>query len=497
MKRMGAHDTNQALAETTDEGLFERIAMAVLRIADPQCVALSHPGVNAKGKTRKGPVDGIGFVPGANPPHLVAVHHTTTAAHHLREKWLRDPATVKPRRAGRPTQLPGDLVKTATIVAKERVRTRDLCATLVLTSNEEPDEELLRDVMAAGAAQRIDVRVWSRSQLAHVLDTTAGGQWVRWKLLGIEQELLSGELLGKLSKASLKTTAPPDDPRAWVPRQIDSILRSVRRPISFLIAESGLGKSIACYRALAEHLEGGGYGLVLPHELIAQVTSLEQALSEALRRLHPSLAPGQSPLAFCTPDKPLVVVVEDINRSGQPERLAAKIAGWGANFDGKQPKLTAPWCLFCPVWPRVVTLIEEQSRKHVESMLISLEPMTAAEGRQAVALRAALARRTISEVKAEEISIALGHDPLLIALYDFDREPDAHSVLTSSLRVTWHRHPATTHPLTSGRRCWNWPSNCLTGAGWSPPGMNFRPGAWHLKHCVVSGVWRKGQSCFD
>jgi hypothetical protein len=83
---MGARDTNQALAEITDEGLFERIAMAVLRIADPRCVALSHPGVNAKGKTRKGPVDGIGFVPGAKPPHLVAVHHTTTAADDLSDK---------------------------------------------------------------------------------------------------------------------------------------------------------------------------------------------------------------------------------------------------------------------------------------------------------------------------------------------------------------------------------------------------------------------------
>jgi hypothetical protein len=196
------------------------------------------------------------------------------------------------------------------------------------------------------------------------------------------------------------------------------------------MAESGLGKSVACYRLLTEHLDGGGYGLVLPHELIAQSTSLEQALSEALRQLQPSLAPGQSPLAFCTPDRPLIVVAEDISRSGQPERLAAKIAGWVANYDGKETQLAAPWRLFCPVWPSVVTLMEEQLRKRAESMLISLEPMTAAEGRQAVAMRAALAGRSVSEVKAEEISIALGHDPLLIALYDFDREPDAHSVLT-------------------------------------------------------------------
>jgi hypothetical protein len=71
---MTPRDTVQALAAMTDEGLFERVATAVLREADPLCVALSHPGVNAEGMTRKAPLDGIGFVPGANPPHLVAAH---------------------------------------------------------------------------------------------------------------------------------------------------------------------------------------------------------------------------------------------------------------------------------------------------------------------------------------------------------------------------------------------------------------------------------------
>ena len=158
---MGTQDTNQALAEITDEGLFERVAMSVLRIADPQCVAVAHPGVNANGKTRKAPLDGIGFVPGANPPQLVAVHHTTTAVSDLRAKRLNDPAKVKPRNPRRkPTAPPGDLVKTASIVAAERMRTPELRATLVLTSNEEPDEALVRDVMAAGAAHQIEVKFY-------------------------------------------------------------------------------------------------------------------------------------------------------------------------------------------------------------------------------------------------------------------------------------------------------------------------------------------------
>ena len=225
------------------------------------------------------------------------------------------------------------MVKTAEIVVKQRTRTPELRATLILTTNEEPGEELVRAVMTTGAAHRIDIDIWSRSRLAHVLDTEPKGQSIRRTHLGIEQELLSEDLLRQLSRASLDVFKPHDDPRAWVPRQLDRVLRLARRPINFLVAESGLGKSVACYRALTEYIEGGGYGLILPHEVIVQAITPDRAVTEALRQLHPALAPGQSPLAFCSPDKPLMVVVEDINRSGQPLRLAEKIAGWGATFD--------------------------------------------------------------------------------------------------------------------------------------------------------------------
>ena len=52
--------TNTALAGLTDAGLFERIATAVLRL-QPNYEGLAHPGINAAGKTRKSPVDGLVF----------------------------------------------------------------------------------------------------------------------------------------------------------------------------------------------------------------------------------------------------------------------------------------------------------------------------------------------------------------------------------------------------------------------------------------------------
>ena len=134
--------------------------------------------------------------------------------------------------------------------------------------------------------------IWSRSRLAHVLDNTPAGQWVRWKLLGVTQELLSSELLAELSKTSLDAFRPSmDDPRAWVPRQLDQVLRLTRLPINFIVSETGLGKTVACYRTVLEHVDQGGYGLILPHELVAQTSTLEQAVSEAIRQLHPRIRP--------------------------------------------------------------------------------------------------------------------------------------------------------------------------------------------------------------
>ena len=115
--------TIKALADITDEGRFEQIALAVLHQAEPLCAALSQQGVNAAGKTRASPVDNIGFVRGATPPHMIVAHHTTAAERDLRAKWLTQSNATRKARAG-------DIAKTAEIVAAERRRTPDLAVTL-------------------------------------------------------------------------------------------------------------------------------------------------------------------------------------------------------------------------------------------------------------------------------------------------------------------------------------------------------------------------------
>src|SRR5687767_5166973 len=103
---MAAPDTVRKLADMTDAGAFELLATAVLRQSDLRLRSLSHPGVNADGKTVKSPVDGIAFVPGASPRHLIAVHHTICAAKDLEKKWLYDPALDVSRNTNKRSRAP-------------------------------------------------------------------------------------------------------------------------------------------------------------------------------------------------------------------------------------------------------------------------------------------------------------------------------------------------------------------------------------------------------
>ena len=132
-------------------------------------------------------------------PEEVRVHFERRLFGTIGSKRLvteHDPAQVAPRKNGKkPTAPSGDLIKTSEIISHERGRNPDLQATLILTTIVEPDEKLVRDVVDAGYRRDIIVDIWSLSRLCHFLDNTPKGQWLRAKFLGIEQELLSPDLL--------------------------------------------------------------------------------------------------------------------------------------------------------------------------------------------------------------------------------------------------------------------------------------------------------------
>ena len=448
---MNNGETQRHLDAITDQGLFERLATAVLREVNPRYRLLTHSGVNLDGKTVRSPVDGVTFVSGANPPHMIAVHHTTCKRENLKTKWLNDPRKVKLRKGRKPTAPPGDIVKTAQLFEEQKREMPDLQVSLILTTNREPSEALVRKVSIAGNAAGLEVIIWSRSALAHFLDYDANGQWIRSSFLGIEQERLSDELLRELSRSSLENSGLPDDKELWIDRQLDRALEeAVGQDVVFVVAESGLGKSVACHKRLAAHVEAEGFGLVIPHGIIAESPSLEQAVDATLRYLHPSLVPGagSEACALASERIPLLMVVEDINKSGQPAALIERLASWSAQ--GEEREREARWQILCPVWPRILTTLGDEAQKKINKLVLKASSFTPEEGAAAVRRRRARAGIPITQLEAEAVSLALGHDPLLIALQDPTAKSDPDYVIGEFIEGSLRRLVESLGEFTAG-----------------------------------------------
>ena len=216
----------------------------------------------------------------------------------------------------------------------------------------------------------------------------------------------------------------PDDPAAWVDRNLDRALKNISKSgVTIVSGESGQGKSVACHKRIAAHIGDGGYGLILPHEILSQSYSLEQAINKALIELCPSLLDGSGTeaLALGSPDTPIVIVIEDINKSGKAPSLLEKIASWHKRNDNGS--IDGSWQILCPVWPQFITPLNEEVRKTVNELVIGCSAFSVDEGTKAVAKRHELASKTITNLEAEKISVALGNDPLLIALYNINEKP--------------------------------------------------------------------------
>ena len=415
--------TIQALAAITDEGLFERIATAVLRLV-PDYEGIAHTGINADGKTRKSPVDGLRFI-GEGGSRLIIAHHTITASDGLERKWLLDPATVKQRNGSKPPP-PGDVVKSIEIVKVERTQAPQLAATLILATNQEPDEALIRKVVGMGRAIGMTVDVWTRSRIAAKLVLDPRGQFIRRKLLGIEAELLSRTLLEELSATSLATFDAGDDPAIRVPRALDAGLVTVSRPLTFIASPSGSGKTVASHKALQAHRDAGGVALIVPHAAVERSATLEQAVMEALHQLHPSLFPGQNVFELFSEEDPLLLLVEDVSRSSQPQRLIEQLAGWAPSADSNA---SPPWKLLCPVWPHLLGGVRSQFQDRIAAMTLRPEPMSLSEAATLVMACARRAQVSIDEHRARQIASSLGSDPLLIALNRDWTAPRAEAVI--------------------------------------------------------------------
>lgn len=407
-------DTIRRLAEMSDVAAFERIAAAVLRAANPLLYSnLAHPGVQPGGKTVKAPFDNIGWVKSAEGTRFVCAAHTTEQ-NDLAGKWLHDPATVTPKKPGRkPTKPAGDLVKGISEIRKLREAQPGLAVTFALTTNRETSLELSVSVEMWAKEADIDLDVWPVSRLAHFLDTNPTGQIIRRNCLGIPVKLLSRQLLLEMGKRSIQD-------------HLSLALRGecIRRNNFVLghgdmlvVGSSGMGKTTVCTMALDELIDKGGPAVVLKTEFIVAAATMEEALEGELRRQEPGLEAraGVQALSLCTEDEPLMVLMEDVNRTNNPGLLLNKVLSWTRVSENDSQRL---WRVICPVWPRHLDAIEDQKRVFETVTVLRIDRYSTVEAIQAVRKRAKILGLNLDEHRAKSIAERLGLDPLLIGLYD-------------------------------------------------------------------------------
>ena len=421
-------DTLKALSSNTDTGLFERLATAVLRESNPLYESIIHTGVNVDGKTVKGPVDGITFLKGANPPHMISVHHTTGDRDKLEKKWLFDSSTVKSKKNIKYGD--GDILKTIKIYKAERIKESDLIGTLILTITSDPSEELIRKSEQIARDAGIEIDFWSASRIAHFLDTDPNGQYIRKQYLHITQERISKKLLHDLSQQSISTFTLPNE-EFWIERDLDKKLNNLSKSsgVTIVLGESGEGKSVSCYKYLTQHISSGGYGFILNDAILHQSHSIEQAIQKTLLSFYPSLMDnsGIEALNLSSSSMPMLLVIEDINTSGKAKLLLEKIISWHKQKSDNKTNIS--WQILCPVYPKFITELDKETIKILNSQIINCSVFSIEEGTKAIAKRYKLASKEITSFKAKEISTSLGNDPLLIALYNLDEQPKSSNVI--------------------------------------------------------------------
>lgn len=410
----------------TDAAQFERLASSVLRTCYPAVYGnLAHPGVSpVSAKTVKAPFDNVGWVQKGAESRFVCVAHTTCEQSSLAGKWLHDPSTVRPRRAGaKPTQEAGDLVKGLQHIAQLRADCPELNVTFALSTNREPSLSVRVDAERLAAAHGIELDIWSASRIAQFLDTSPDGQVIRQQFFGAPVEQVSSSLLVLAGIRSMQDYLQ-------LPLQAELVLRasiSIPSKHALILGPSGMGKSTIGAQLLRDWLERKRPAIVLKHEIVQTATALDDAVERELRRQFPNLEAraGERTLAICTEGSPLLVLVEDVNRSEQPLSVLNKLLSW-ARMDR-----LANWRLVCPVWPRILDAIENKREALKGIDVVEVGPYTDEEARQAIERREATAGRQRDEGVVNELASSLGNDPLLIGLCNFGSQEVSRDVIRS------------------------------------------------------------------
>lgn len=404
--------TRERLSDITDEGLFERLAAGVLRIAEPVFHGIVETGTNVRGQTIADPADGILYTMTHDGERLAIIaHHTITRKASLRSKWL--------------DSTDGDVVKAIRLFASASARVGEYNRILILTCSVEPDSALVTDIEAMAADHELTIQLWPGSRLAHVLDVNPDGQWLRHQYLGMPQQRLSSDLLRKIATQTIEDARPLGDPAEYIPRklseQLDDLFAS-NDDLVFVQGRSGTGKSVLCYDWAKRVETLDGVCLILNEETLAASISLEEALARLLKAYAPGLSETsfQNAVTEVSGAPGVFLWVEDINRASAPIDLIRKLFRWTTSAFGrdseKSQRLNPRLKILCPVWPEHIQAMTRNEREKIDRASLYVADYSRDEATEAVLRRAQTQTITLTRLQASEAARALNYDPLLIGL---------------------------------------------------------------------------------
>jgi hypothetical protein len=442
--------TAEALERMGDAGEFEILALRALRILEEDCRAVIHLGVNPQGKTIPNPVDGLCLVPGSNPPKYVLTAFTLCKNAELKRKWLFDRTAVAAEAAPKTgssasSREDGDLVKAARYAAKLREATPNAQFIVDLCTNRIPGTDLMGEVYSKADAFGIEARLLEGSRLRDFLDSIPEGQWLRQEHLGIEADQLSRPLLQRLSRdildrfaAEMLLTSPAVIVQTRAAKEAREAMRQPTLFVHALVGPSGVGKTVVAFDTLRQHIETGGIGVWVSREISERASTLPEAIEEVLRASHPKLqkGAGQTAVRFGTVESPILVVIDDLNRSSAASNLIQKIVGWarlahGRDNSGKAPPSSVR--LLCPIWDSYY-----QANRHLLEPtdwlgVQTLGPMLRAESVECLRVALGTLADRFGDVELSHFAEALKDDAILLGLFaqNLIRQPEANPTALS------------------------------------------------------------------
>lgn len=422
------NETNSALSNITDAGLFERLASDVLRFAEPEIYkSISHQGMNPQGKTIKAPLDNVGWCYVNGEAKVVAVAHTTTSRNDLETKWLRDLDTVTPRKKGsKPTGSDGDLVKAIKELVKIRQGNPDLKARLALMCNSDEPQEIRIKAHQLASQHDIELEIWSNSRISSFLDIDPNGQTIRHKYFGVLPTVLSHEELLRIGTLSTVHLNFKQD--LFVER--DDIKF---QNLNLVIGTSGSGKTTICTNFILKKLDKGHPILVLREENIQNSLNLDEAIEKELQRYSGRLIKGcgRKALDLCSVENPLIILIEDINNINNTEQLIEKISSWASN----EKRIN----ILCPVWYQKLSILSLKLKEELSKngfSYIYLDNYTDEQALEALQKRCKSENLNIDELTLKSIARNVGNDPLLLALVDFKETKKNDKIIEKFISTT-------------------------------------------------------------